>query len=125
MELNQISRIIFQDKNNYKHIDDKEKERLFFIFNQLISRGIPKNADNLNKKGILKDLALDVWFDFSNKTTKVPDWFFPNWSKIKMKSKLRIDEKYDDVDKWILSHYENIIVDKPEEIIEVKKLKKK
>lgn len=130
MELTQLTRILFQDKQSYKHIDPVEKERLFFIFNRTITRGIPVIADALNRKGIDKSLAMDVWFNYAKNTTTIPKWFTPNWAKLKKSNQESVLKKYDDLDKWILSHYtqeiemekERIQFEK-EDVIEVKKKK--
>ncbi len=130
MELNHISRILFQDKDNYKHIDPIEKERLFFIFNRMIARGIPNTAEALNRKGIDKSLSMDVWFNYTKNTTKIPTWFSPNWSKLKKNKEESILKNYDDMDKWILSHYPEAIEEEKkrvafekEDVIEVIKTK--
>ena len=132
MELDQISRIIFQDKNSYQHIDNKEKDKLFFIFNRLFSRGVPNVADLLNRKGIDKSMALDILFEYNKKTTRVPAWFKPNWSKLKTVKSDPILQKFSDTDKFILSHYTDAIEQekiniesKKLTIIEVIKKKKK
>ncbi len=109
MELNQLSRIVFQDKYNYKHISPEEKEKLMFIFNRVIARGLPHYAELINKKGIDKSLALDIWFDYAKNTNMVPKWYTPNWGRLKMVKDEKVLEKYDDVDKWILSHYPEAI----------------
>jgi hypothetical protein len=116
MELNQLSRIIFQDKKSYNHIDPEEKEKLFFIFNRVISRGLPQYAELINRKGIDKALALDIWFEYAKNTNMVPKWYTPNWGKLKMGKNESALKKYDDVDKWILSHYPEAIEAEKERI---------
>lgn len=130
MELEQLQRILFQDKQNYQHINPVEKERLFFIFNRIITRGIPNTADALNRKGIDTSLAMDVWFNYAKNAPKTPLWFKPNWAKLKKSKDETVLKKYSDVDKWILSHYPEAIEEEKqriafekEDVIEVKKKK--
>ncbi len=131
MELNQLTRILFQDKQSYEHIDPIEKERLFFIFNRIITRGIVNTADALNRKGIDTSLAMDVWFNYAKNTTKTPTWFSINWGKLKKGKDESVLKKYDYIDKWILSHYPEAIEQEKqrisfekEDVIEIKKNKK-
>jgi hypothetical protein len=133
MEFNQLVRIIFQSKDNYEHINPEEKEKLFFIFNRTITRGNPLIADALNRKGIDKSLATDVWFNYAKNTTRPPDWFTPNWSKLKKDKENSLLKKYDSIDRKILSFYpealeeerKRIEKEKEESIIVIKNKKNK
>ncbi len=129
MDIKQIARIIFQDKKNYQFIDPVEKEKSFFLFNRRMARGYPDSANALNKSKILKDVALDIWFDVCSNKTRIPNWFEPDWRKIQKSD--NILDGYDDMDKFILNHYpkelselQKIMEIKKPENIEVTKFKK-
>ena len=109
-------RIIFKDKQSYKHIDDVEKERMQFMFNSIISRGLPVQANLLNKKGIDKACVMDIWFTYSKSSTKIPDWFIPNWGKLKSNKSDNVLNNYSDTDKYLLSFYPDAIKEEKERI---------
>jgi len=135
MEAKQLNRIIFQDHKSYKHISDEEKEKAFFLFNRVIARAYPTNANALNHKDIDKASAMDVWFNlFSKRFTTIPNWTQVPWWNLKMKKSDSVLKGFSDIDKAILSCYPDVIEEvkknikdskKKVEDLKVKKLKKK
>lgn len=109
MEFNQITRIIFQNKKSYDTISPDEKEKLFFIFNRTIARGLPIASEFLNNKNIDTALAMDIWFNNAKNITKIPEWFSPNWTKLKKNKEESLLKKYDAMDKVLLSYYPDAI----------------
>lgn len=129
MDIAQLSRIVFKDKHTFNTIDDLEKERLSFQFNRIMARNLVIHADALNKKCIPKSKIIDTWFMYSKNTTKTPDWFYVNWSKLRKEKEKTFNENIDQIDKYILSFYNDADLDLNEEpqknIVEVIKKKKK
>lgn len=79
-----MSRIIFNERHKYKDITEKEKESMFFMVNQYMSRIFPKQAERFNFKGMDKAVAMDIWFIFAGYKYKyIPSNFFPDWKNIK------------------------------------------
>jgi len=89
VELIDVAKAIFTNKNNWKNISDEDKERFFFIFNRYFSKKYPEKSQLLNLKVIDKVSALDLWYHFMlNKP--YPNWF---WSKSEKAEKSDISEK--------------------------------
>lgn len=82
-----VSRALFQNKAEYRELSVKEKDQMLFKVNQYMSRLFPHNAEALNRKGIIKDIALDVWFNAMAGRTAVPKGYFPDWESIKKEPK--------------------------------------
>lgn len=129
MDLSNFVKIIFKDKKNYQNLDDKDKEKFFFIFNRMMARATPVNADALNKRGIDLSLASDIWFDYCQSLIDTPNWF---WSRAKKNKEEKIDilEGLTDQEKRILkTHYTEDIKKEEEKLntdtITVKKVKGK
>lgn len=129
MELKQITRILFRDKDGYKHINSEEKEKLFFIFNRMATRGNPMTSDALNRKGIDGALAMDIWFNYAKKANDIPKWFEPDWRKLKKAKSESVLKNYSNMDKYLLSFYpeaieeEKLRLEQEKDSIEVVKIK--
>lgn len=74
-----ISKVIFQNRNNWKFVTNDMKEKYFFIFNRYFSKKYPNESQLINHKSINKSIGLDLWFYFM-KDKEYPKWF---WSKSK------------------------------------------
>lgn len=87
---NHLIRILFIDRNLYKEISDKEKEKWFFILNQNLSRILPKHAEFLNDKRYDKALAMDLYVDYleKNRVSRIPNNVYPNWSIREKRTKI-------------------------------------
>lgn len=124
-----FTKILFKKKKDYQYLTDKDKERLFFIFNRYMTRAFPANSDALNLKGIDGALAVDLWFNYCQKTLDIPHWFYPRTKKSKSISTGNSD--LDEMDHIILNTFftEKLQENKDEKIetgaISVKKKKTK
>jgi len=75
----EISKVMFTNRNNWKHVTDEQKETFFFIFNRYFSKKYANLSQLLNDKEIDKTIGMDLWFYYmANKP--YPQWF---WSKTK------------------------------------------
>jgi len=83
----QIVDCIFKNKDNYKKLEDQDKDDNFFIINRKFSLKFPLHANLFNKEGIDKSSALDVWFEFFRKNKGVPGWY---WAKNPKEKEKRI-----------------------------------
>lgn len=83
MDFKTLVNIIFFAKNDWKHVTDKDKEDLFFIFNRYMGKKYPKQAQFFNVKNIDKATAMDIWFLQLKKDTRLPVWFWPGPTKRK------------------------------------------
>lgn len=128
-----IVKAIFEKKNTYTYINDKEKEMFFFPFNRYMARALPDNAEALNKNGIDTAEAMNLWFNYAQRTTLIPTWFYPKIKKNK-KSNSVLDNyiELDSMDKYIIENFYSDEIDKEikriddnEKSIHVKKLKRK
>lgn len=132
-DFSSIVRAIFERKHLYTNIEEKDKEKLFFPLNRYMARALPYNADALNKNGIDGALAMDIWYNYAQRTTLTPQWFYPKSKKTKQeKNYTDTIQDLDDMDKYILEKFyskeieELIIRDKElEKDVVVKKLKRK
>jgi hypothetical protein len=88
---------MFQERNKWKYVSDKQKEKWFFIINRNMVKKYPQKAQLLNLKTIDKATAMDLWFHFM-KTQPYPDWF---WSKSPKPEKDMPEKEY----KQLLRHF--------------------
>ena len=91
-----IWKCMFQERNKWKYVSDKQKEKWFFIINRNMAKKYPQKAQLLNLKTIDKATAMDLWFHFM-KTQTYPDWF---WSKSPKQEKDMPEKEY----KQLLRH---------------------
>lgn len=84
----EISKALFQNKDNWKYVKDEQKESFFFIFNRYFAKKYPHLSQLLNDKTINKPLALDLWFIYM-KDKPYPNWF---WGKTKSAPKSKEEE---------------------------------
>jgi len=115
-----LGNIIFKDKDKYKFITDDDKERNFFILNRKFAYKDIRKAQFFNDKSADKASSLDIWFNFFNKSTGVPKWYWQTKMKksAKIKSKFKkvelddIKDRYgisdSDVDFLILHHQDEL-----------------
>lgn len=83
MDFKTIVNIIFTNKKDWSKLNDQDKETFFFIFNRYMSKKFPKQAQFFNDKSIDKATAMDVWFSFLQKETRLPIWFWRGPTKKK------------------------------------------
>jgi len=81
VNLNYVVNCLLKDRNKYKTISIKDKEKNFFIINRLLSKKFSEQAQKFNKKTIDKSLALDIWFLKLRHENRyeIFKWF---WSKV-------------------------------------------
>lgn len=72
-----ISKCMFQNRKDWIHVTDEQKESFFFIFNRYFSKKYPQMAQLLNDKEMNKSVGMDLWFHFME-SKPYPNWF---WSK--------------------------------------------
>ncbi|SRR6266403_361980 len=133
IDFSSLTKAIFEKKHLYYNIDEKDKEMLFFPLNRYMGRALPHNAEALNKNGIDGALAMDIWFNYAQRTTLTPDWYYPRVKKSKQeKSYLDSMKDIDDIDKYILENFYQKEIDykierekEIEKNIVTKKLKRK
>lgn len=103
MDLSGIVRILFRDKDKYKHLSDEEKESTFFIINRRMCKYSSINAEALNRKGIDRSLAMDIWYEFCGNVTQVPSNFWDGLKNISRKKDILdgLSEK----DKYMIKNY--------------------
>jgi len=87
----EISKCMFQNKNNWKFVTNEQKEQFFFIFNRFFSKRYPEYSQLLNDKLINKSVGMDLWFEFF-KSQPYPQWF---WSKSSKTDKIDSNEKFE------------------------------
>ena len=132
MDLNSYIRVVFQDKQTFKLLDEKEKESYFFMFNRLMGRLKPFNSDAFNIGNIDKTLATEAWFRYCKAFSSTPQTMKINWAKYKKSPKNTELKNYDSIDQKILSYYpylnnelKEIDLLKEDDIKEIKIKKKK
>jgi len=91
-----IWKCMFQERNKWKYVSDKQKEKWFFIINRNMAKKYPEKAQLLNLKSIDKATSMDLWFHFM-KTQPYPTWF---WSKSPKQEKGIPEKEY----KQLLKH---------------------
>jgi len=78
MNFMDIINCIFENKEKYSEITDKDKVDSFYMINKKFSLGYPKIAKFFNDKNIDRASAIDMWFVFFTNTHKKPGWY---WNK--------------------------------------------
>jgi hypothetical protein len=135
MNLKSFIRIFFEEKETFEQLDPDTKAKYLFMFNQYTSRAFPVNVDLLNRKHLndKKDLVMDIWAIYFKRNLSAPDWFEPDWSKLRKKKSEGLLKNFSDIDKKILSLMPDLLNEVKEDIenkklfgsITSKKLKKK
>jgi hypothetical protein len=100
--LSEFVKILFKNKRDYPYLEHPEKEAQFFIFNRFMARRYPENANILNRRGIDKSFAADIWFDYHRSYTAIPTWFYPRPGRKTAEKKTTAIEGLDDMDMLIL-----------------------
>lgn len=131
IDFTQIVDFIFKNRNNYSKLTDEDKKKFFFIINRKFSCQFPHQANFLNSKFIDKDSALDVWFNYLNKMTNIPSWYWTKYEKEKKHNKFsnkdieifkKYNEHFNERDlEYILKYFEEEV---KEEIKILKKYEK-
>lgn len=127
-DLRLVANAMFNKKDEWINIPDKEKEECFFIFNRYFSKVYPEKSYFLNSKSINKPLAMDMWYNYMLKQP-YPRWF---WSKGGAKEKSKVSNpdfklllknlKIKEFDlKYLIDNYYSFI---KEELTYLKKLQK-
>lgn len=125
MNISQLTRIVFRDNQSYKTISDKDKGTMFFIFNRIMARKYPLNANTLNYNGIDTSSATDVWFEaLSPRYRDIPKEFNVPWGKLKKKGESSVLKGFSDKDKQILALYPELIEEAQNEVDEQKRIDK-
>lgn len=88
-----ISKAIFQNKEHWKFVTDKQKEDMFFLFNRNFSKEYPEFSQLLNSKSIDKVSAMDSWYFFM-KDKQYPSFFWKKEEKEKKLNTKEISESY-------------------------------
>jgi len=114
--MSEIAKAMFQYRNQWETISDKDKEMNAFIFNRYFSKNYPEKAAQLNTKGCDKVTIMNLWFHFM-KTESYPGWFWKGSTKRKMDipekdfkmlmKKLTMDKPSDL--EFMLEHYPDVI----------------
>ena len=81
MDFKTIVDIMFVHKDRYRSVTNEDKEKMFFIFNRYMCKQYPSQAQFFNKKEMDKASAMDIWFNFLSKETRVPYWFWRGKTK--------------------------------------------
>lgn len=95
-ELKHVTDFIFKKKSEYKRLSDDDKERIFFMLNRKLARGMPFFAEFLNKKSMNRSSSMDIWFYYFTKKRFIdlPKWYYFKLSgKSKKKSSIKPDER--------------------------------
>ena len=126
-----LAKIIFKEKDKYKHVTDEEKEASFFMLNRKFALKYLKQAEFLNYKSIDKVSAIDIWYQIFYKTTNgTPDWWWKAKAEAKPKSEIsNVDMKlvkqyYSLSDNDMVFLYQYYRDDLKENIKKIKKFKK-
>ena len=85
-----ISKTIFQNREQWEYVTDKQKEEFFFIFNRMFSKLYHKESQLLNLKNIDKISGMNLWYYFM-KDKPYPKWF---WSKQEKKKSDIVEKDY-------------------------------
>ena len=85
-----IFKVMFQNRNNWKHVTNDQKQKYFFIFNRFLSKKYPYQSQLLNMKSINKSIGLDLWFYFME-GKPYPKWF---WSKSQKSEQILSDDDF-------------------------------
>jgi hypothetical protein len=100
MDLSAIVNSIFNDRNLYKEVSNKEKENSFFIINRFLLKKYPNFSIKFNYKNIDKSLALDLLF------LKIPkDKWYNSWFWYKKGKKFKSNLNKEDIN-LLIEHLE-------------------
>lgn len=83
MDFKTIVNCMFQNKTQWQSLSDTDKEEFFFIVNRFMAKKYPVHAQKFNDKHIDKATAMDIWFMFMKRETRVPFWFWKGPTKKK------------------------------------------
>jgi hypothetical protein len=72
---------IFDNKESYKDFTQKDKEDNFFIINRYMAKNHPMMCQELNDKGLPKDICMDIWSRYFKNVNKAPFWFWKKATK--------------------------------------------
>lgn len=91
-DITHLTKFIFKNKDEYSKLTDNDKEALFFMLNRRLARGLPFNAEFLNKKSIDRASSTDIWYYYfiKQRFIDIPKWF---WFKFNIKTKSAIGIK--------------------------------
>lgn len=117
---------IFKNKHLYARCTDEDKINNFFMVNRKFAVKYYKQAQYFNTKFVDKASALDLWFNFFQKTPSTPGWY---WAKSPTKKEKT--SKITKADRELFLHnehlsaedYEFLMTHYPEDVEhEIKKL---
>jgi hypothetical protein len=72
-----ITNTIFKNRDDWKWVNNEQKEEFAFIVNRFFSKMYPTHASNMNHKNQDKVTLMNMWFYFQEGKS-YPKWF---WSK--------------------------------------------
>jgi len=72
---------IFDNKESYKDFTQKDKEDNFFIINRYMAKNHPMMCQEINDKGLPKDVCMDIWSRYFKNVHKAPFWFWKKATK--------------------------------------------
>jgi hypothetical protein len=112
-----VSKCIFQNREHWQYVTDKQKKDFFFIFNRYLSKRYPYLAQMLNDKLFDEISGMNlIYAFFTNKP--YPKWF---WSKSEKKSEktlfsnseivslqARLDINKDELDILLMYHLDEV-----------------
>lgn len=71
---------LFDNKQDYDEFTVEDKEKNFFIVNRFLAKKYAIMCQELNHKGMPKDMCLDVWANYI-KQQRTPFWFWKSTKK--------------------------------------------
>lgn len=84
MELFDLTKVIFSDRNNWKDVTNIDKKKHIFMMNRFASIGYPMQANVLQHLRCNPVAIMDIWSDFmSVRHNKVPHWMYIKGKKQK------------------------------------------
>lgn len=71
---------IFKNQPPYETLTEEEKEAAFFMVQRKLAKGMPREAEFLNGKGIDRASAIDLW-RLTVGSRWVPEWYWRGGTK--------------------------------------------
>lgn len=97
MDFIQIVNVIFENKNKYQEISDKEKSDGFFMINKkfLMNSDLLNICNSFNIKNVDRASAIDLYYLYFKNKHNIPGWYWKKspYTKIKKAKKLSKSDK--------------------------------
>ena len=91
INLKHIINCLFKDRNKYKSLSNKDKEKWGFIVNRMLSKKFPEFAQKLNVRSGDFSLVLDLWWVYI-RTQDTKGYYFWIWKHMKTSRKRLVDK---------------------------------